>query len=259
MKKISIFALLLTSFTAFCQQKTTGNVTLSSNMTVNLTLNNTTKKATLTLTGPSDRWFALQFGTFAEGDGMDTGKDFVYATDTKIVDGNMIGVAVTPNENETQNWTIVSNTVKSLIRTITVERDFSTNDTKDYIFNYENTSIDFAWARSSNASYSLANHSRGNRGYNVSVPIDLVTSIDDVSLKSTFLYPNPTNGIFSVESAVGLTKINVYSHTGTLVKTIEVTDNFNKVNVNLSDIKKGVYLIELLNHNDKAWKKLIIE
>ena len=70
MKKITLLAILATSITCFAQQKTTGDITLSTNMTVNLTLNNTTSKATLTLTGPSDRWFALQIGSFAVGDGM---------------------------------------------------------------------------------------------------------------------------------------------------------------------------------------------
>jgi hypothetical protein len=171
MKKITLLTLLISSFAGFSQQKSTGNVTLSTNMTVNLTLDNTVLKATMVLTGPSDRWFALQFGTFANGDGMVTGQDFVYADGTTLIDGNMIGVGTTPNTDAIQNWTVTSNTITSGIRTITAQRSLSSGDANDYTFNYANSTIDFAWARRSNAGYTLNNHGSLNRGYATSVPI----------------------------------------------------------------------------------------
>ena len=44
-KKITFLTLLITGLTCFSQQKSTGNVTLSTNMTVNLTLDNTSQKS----------------------------------------------------------------------------------------------------------------------------------------------------------------------------------------------------------------------
>ena len=153
MKKITLLAILIISSASFAQQKSTGNVALTTNMTVNLTLNNTTSKATLTLTGPSDRWFALQFGSFAVGDGMAAGEDLVYANATTIVDASHNGVGSAPSTDAAQNWTVTSNTVTSGIRTIIAERNLSTGDANDYTFNYANSSIDFVWARRSSAGY----------------------------------------------------------------------------------------------------------
>jgi len=259
MKKITLLGLLIISVSNFAQQKSTGNVTLTTNMTVNLTLNNTTSKATLTLTGPSDRWFALQFGSFALGDGMAAGEDLVYANATTIVDASHNGVGSAPSTDAAQNWTVTSNTVTSGIRTIIAERNLSTGDANDYTFNYANSSIDFVWARRSSAGYGLNYHGATNRGYNLSIPLSTTLGVDDFSLKTSSIYPNPSNGNFSIETKTGLDQINVYSLTGVLVETIGVKNKANIVEVSLKNLQSGIYLIELKNENDKSWEKIIIK
>lgn len=258
MKKITLLGLLIISMSGFAQQKSTGNVTLSNNMTANLTLNNTTLKATLRLTGPSDRWFALQFGSFGDVGGMESGEDFVYANATTLVDGNQAGYRQFPNTDATQSWTLISNTVASGIRTIIAERNLSTGDTNDYTFNFSNTTIDFVWARNSSAGYGLNNHGVGNRGYNVSIPLSATLGVNDFSLKTAAIYPNPSNGNFSIETKTGLDKINVYSQTGTLVETINIEEKSDTVEVSLKSLQTGVYLLELQNDQEKTWKKIII-
>lgn len=259
MKKITLLAILVISSACFAQQKSTGNITLSTNMTVNLTLNNTTSKAVLTLTGPSDRWFALQFGSFGAGGGMAAGEDLVYANATTIVDASHNGVGSAPSTDASQNWTVTSNTITSGIRTIIAERSFSTGDANDYTFNYANSTIDFVWARRSSAGYTLNYHGSTNRGYNVSVPLSASLGVEDFSLKTSSIYPNPSNGNFSIETKTGLNKINVYSQTGSLVETIDVKDKSNTtVEVSLKSLQKGLYLIELQNGSEKTWKKIIL-
>ena len=258
MKKITILLFCLLFLQGFSQQKTTGNITLSTNMTVNLTLDNTTQKVTMVFTGPSDRWFGLQFGSFTNSDGMATGQDFVYADGTTLIDGKMIGVGSTPNTAENQSWTVIANTLSSGIRTITAQRNLSTGDTNDYTFNYNNSTIDFAWARRSSLGYTLNNHGGTNRDYVIGSTFTTL-GVEDFSLNASSIYPNPSNGSFSIETKTHLDKINVYSQTGAFVKTIEVTDMSNKVNLNLTNFQKGIYLIELQNENEKTWKKIIIE
>ncbi|PXY38979.1 hypothetical protein DMB65_20185 [Flavobacterium cheongpyeongense] len=259
MKKITLLGLLIINMNCFAQQKTTGDVTLSTNMTANLTLNNTTQKATLKLTGPSDRWFALQFGSFGAGGGMLAGEDFVYVNGTTntLVDGNLTGKGNSPNTDATQDWIVTSDAVTSGIRTIIAERKFSTGDAKDYTFTYGNSTIDFVWARRGNAGYALNNHG-GNRGYNVSVPLSVTLGVEDFSLKTAAVYPNPSNGNFSIESERGLDTIKVYSQTGILVKTINVEGKSNTVDVSLKSLQAGIYLIELQNDQEKTWKKIIV-
>jgi hypothetical protein len=259
MKKITLLAILATSINSFSQQKSTGDVTLTNNMSVNVTLNNTTQKATMKLTGPSDRWFALQFGSFEEGDGMAPGADLVYANATTIVDASHNGVGSVPSTDASQSWTVTSNTINSGIRTIIAERNLSTGDANDYTFSYANATIDFAWARKSSAGYGLNNHGGANRGYSTSVPLSGSLGVDDFSLKTSSIYPNPSNGNFSIETKTGLDKINVYSQTGALVQTFDVKENSNTVEVSLKSLQTGIYILELQNDSDKTWKKIILK
>ncbi|WP_269235116.1 T9SS type A sorting domain-containing protein [Flavobacterium flavigenum] len=258
MKKITLLTFLSIGISCFAQQKSTGDVTLSNNMTANLTLNNNTSKATIKLTGPSDRWFALQFGNFANGGGMVSGQDLIYSNGSTLVDARQNGVGVTPSTDATQNWTVTSNTVVSGIRTIIAERNFSTGDANDYTFNYTNTTIDFAWAKNSSAGQSLNNHG-GNRGYAIDTPLSTTLGVEDFGLKASSISPNPSNGNFTIETKTGLDIINVYSLVGTLVESIEVKNKANTIDVSLKSLQSGIYLIELQNDQEKTWKKIIIK
>ncbi len=64
MKKITLFLFTFLTTMSFAQQKTTGMIDFSSNYSGTLLLDNNTSTVTLTLSGPNDRWFALQFGSF---------------------------------------------------------------------------------------------------------------------------------------------------------------------------------------------------
>lgn len=264
MKKITLLTFLSIGISCFAQQKSTGDITLTNDMIANLTLNNTTSKAILKLTGPKDRWFALQFGSFAKGDGMVSGQDVVYtnANTSVMVDAKQDGVGNPPITDGSQNWVVISDTGTSAsspsIRTITAERNFSTGDINDYTFNYANTSIDFAWAKRSNASYTIGNHG-GNFGYSTDAALSATLGVEDFGLKASSISPNPSNGNFTIETKTGLDKINVYSLVGTLVESIEVKDKSNTVDASLKSLQSGIYLIELQNDQEKTWKKIIIK
>ena len=166
---------MLASLGLQAQSKTTGTVNLLSGMTAELMLNNSTTTATLTLTGPSDRWFALQFGIFpgTSGGGMASGQDVVYYNGTTLVDAVHNGVGATPTTDAVNNWTVTSNTVSGSTRTIVATRAFNTGDTNDHTFVYSDVNIDFAFSRSQSASYGLAYHGP-NRGYQLNRPFTCV-------------------------------------------------------------------------------------
>ena len=46
---------------------------------------------------------------------------------------------------------------------------------------------------------------------------------------------------------------------GQFVKTIDVSDKSDKVEVSIKGLSTGIYLIELKNANEKSWKKVIVE
>lgn len=270
MKKTTLLLMALISFAGFAQTKSTGEVNLSTNVKATLELNNTTTTAKLTLVGPNDRWFALQFGSFngppagqtEGGQGMAFGKDVVYWNNVTLVDAVHQGENEVP-EDDTNNWTLVSNTNNSPsagLRTIVFTRPFVTGDgTNDYTFNYADTTIDFAWARKSGATggYVLNSHGAANRGYAINVPF-AVLGVEDFSLNASAVYPNPSNGNFTVKSKTTLDKINIYTQTGAFVKTVEVSAGTMEVEVDAEGLSQGVYLVELQNASEKSWKKIII-
>lgn len=258
MKNKITFLLLLGISFLFAQEKTTGFVDLSTNVKAILTLNSGTSTATLTLSGPNDRWFALQFGSFSGG--MEAGSDLVYWNNTTLVDARHNGVGSTPTVDATNNWTVSSNTNNSPsagMRTIVATRAFNTGDANDFTFVYSNTTIDLAWARSNTAVYSLAYHGGANRGVFLDTPLTSLGA-ESFTLKDAQLYPNPSNGNFTIETKTYLTKINVYSHTGAFVRTIAVNSFDENVSIEVKGLQTGIYLLELLNDSDKSWKKVIV-
>lgn len=263
MKK-TLLLITLISISTFAQQKTTGLVNLLSNTTATLLLDNSAQTATLTLSGPNDRWFALQFGSFADdsdgmGGGMGDGLDLVYWNNVTLVDASHNGIGIAPTPDATNNWTFISNTDNSPstgLRTIVFSRPFNTGDANDYQFNFNDSSIDFAFARRSSAGYTLNSHGFSNRGYAVDVSLTTL-GVEDFSLNATQIYPNPSNGEFLIKAKTTLREVNVYSQTGTFVKTIKVEES-DTTEINIKGIQTGVYLLELVNATEKSWKKIIV-
>ena len=255
--KITLLFTLL-SLSGFAQQKSTGLITLSTNMAASLTLDNSTSMVTLTLTGPNDRWFALQFGSFTGG--MQAGTDVVYWNNVTLVDAIHNGIGSAPSVESSNDWIVISNTNNSPsagLRTLVYRRAFNTGDSNDYPFNYSDANIDLAWARSNTAVYSLSYHGSANRG----VFLDVATTlgVDKFSLNNSQVYPNPTSGDFTVKTQTYLTKVNVYTIMGSFVKTIEVDENVDNAEINIKGLSTGVYMIELQNDTDKSWKKIIVK
>ena len=259
MKKIATL-LLLTSLSIFAQQKTTGDVVVSATigLTANFTLDNNTSKVTLVLKGPADRWFALGFGTgVVLGFGMQAGADrdvLVYST--SFTDRRFVGTQA-PAVDASQDWIVGPDVVTGAIRTLTLTRDLTNTDTSgsDFQFPYATTnSINLACAAPSTATTTLASgHQR-----DFATASFTTLGVEDFSLNATQIYPNPSNGNFTVKTKTGLDKINIYSNTGSFIKTVNV-NNADASEVDLRDLSTGVYLVELLNANDKSWKKIIVE
>jgi len=252
MKKITILFLTLVCFSGFSQSKSTGIINLTSNMTASLTLNNTTSKVTLVLTGPSDRWFALGLGVVS-GFSMASGDVLVYTT--SLSDRNYGGYA-SPSIDANQDWTLISDNVVLGVRTLTLERSLTNSDSNDFQLPYAATnSISLAWARSGSASTSLANHGGSNRGFSTG---NFTLSNNEFSLESASVFPNPSNGNFTLKTNVELTSINLYSQTGAFVKEIKFNSDSKEIEIALNGLSSGVYLLELKNDSEKSWKQIII-
>lgn len=70
------------------------------------------------------------------------------------------------------------------------------------------------------------------------------------------LYPNPTRGFVTVEG-LGIDNIEVVNMNGQVVKTIRPSGN--KTQVDLSDLKKGVYLVRAIFENNSVIRKIVLK
>lgn len=258
MKKFTLLLFVFTNIVGFSQQKTTGDIILSAsqNIIANFTLDNSTSKVTLILKGPSDRWFALGMGPgIVSGFGMSAGDLVVYST--SLTDRNYIGF-VNPAVDASQDWSVISDMMAGAIRTLVLERNLTNSDTtgSDLQFPFATTSaINLVCAFPNSATTTLA----GGHGRAYATGTFTTLGSEDFFLKASSIYPNPSNGTFRIQTKTALTKVNVYGQTGNFIKTIEVKDNSQDVEVNLKGVATGIYLLELQNENEKSWKKIIVE
>ena len=258
MKKITLLLFTLVTTMSFAQQKTTGVIDFINDYNAILLLDNDTSTATLTLSGPNERWFAFQFGSF-EG-GMEDGTDVVYWNNSTLVDASHNGIGSAPTADATNNWVLVSNQNNipfSGRRTIVFTRPFNTGDSNDYTFNFANNTIDIAWAKFGSASFTLAYHGASNRGVLLDTPLTTL-GVEDFSLNASKVSPNPSKGDFTIQTKTFLNKVNIYTQTGVFVKSIEVENNAENVDFNITGLQTGIYLVELVNDSQKSWKKVIV-
>jgi hypothetical protein len=244
MKKITLLFVLV-FISGFSQSKSTAILSLNADMTAKFTLDSSTSKVILVLTGPSDKWSSIGLGTSSS---TTSGDVFVYTT--SVTDNT------TASNNPNGEWNTISNTVTSGKRIVTLERTLSNSDLNDLQLAYDTTnSIDVVWSRSGSALATAPNVNRGS----TTATFTSTLGINDVSLNDeVLLYPNPTSGELYIKTKTNLSKITIYSQTGALVKTIKIQDNSNEAKVNVNDLPKALYIFELQNDSEKTWKKVIV-
>jgi hypothetical protein len=78
--------------------------------------------------------------------------------------------------------------------------------------------------------------------------------VDNFELnKSIKMYPNPVGNTLFIESKIPITRIQIYSLLGRLVK--EEKTNFNRIV--LRDLNSGIYMIKIHSGKNSITKKLI--
>lgn len=79
---------------------------------------------------------------------------------------------------------------------------------------------------------------------------------DNSSLKMINLYPNPTTDVIYIKGAKN-TDYYISNISGQVLKRGIITDN--KIKINISNLKQGIYFINLISGNTSETKKLIIK
>ena len=87
-----------------------------------------------------------------------------------------------------------------------------------------------------------------------------VSAVNDILLNSGFIvYPNPSNGIFTIDNQNNETySVSVTDIIGKVVYNSIITNLTNK-SIDLSKVESGVYSIEFENDGNSFVQKIIIE
>jgi hypothetical protein len=92
--------------------------------------------------------------------------------------------------------------------------------------------------------------------------VDLTAPIirPEVSEKAFSIYPNPSNGIFTITTNQTYTgTIEIYNMLGKKVESVVFNNNIRSYEINLTHYSKGIYLVNLVSGNKKQTEKIIIE
>ena len=250
MKKIYLAIALFTVITASdAQTKSTGTQTLNSLMTLKIDKNLTTSTVTVTLTGPSGKWFGIGFNASGE---MASGTDCLYYA-TSFVDARITGQSA-PTTDTTNEWTTSSNTLVGTTRTLVLTRGF-VGGTGDYPFVYNDNALNIIWAYGSGTSMT-GHQSRGSFPLGFTLGVDDFAALDKVSIA-----PNPSNGIvtLSKNNQTTVSKVTIFDINGKVVKVIDSELDLEAIQIDLSKFSKGVYFMEITNETDKVVRKIILE
>jgi hypothetical protein len=247
MKIKLLMAIVLLSGILSHAQFSTGTVVLSgSSRTIKIDTDATT--VTLTLTGPSTHWLGVGFG----GSSMSSVTDMFIWNSSSDRDYTPSGGYSEPSSAETQNWTISSDNVAGSVRTVVATRALATSG--DYTFANNSTAIPIIFAEGSTTF--LEYH--GSNPHDGQTLSRSALGVEDFSLNAAQIYPNPTTGDFFVKTKTNLETINIYSQTGSFLKTYDVKGSNEGVEVNINGMQTGIYMIELVNEKEKIWKKIIV-
>jgi hypothetical protein len=251
MKKHYFLFLLLTLYATAHAQKTTGVVALMGVMTAKLDLDDATSTVTLTLTGPSTRWFALGFNATT----MVANTDVVVMTSATVLsDEKLPGGHNAPNTDAVNNWTVASNTVSGSTRTIVASRSFA-GDGTDYAFAYSLNSLNLIYSYHNSSGYSMTGH---GTNYGTAAVTFTELGVENFGLLDQItVAPNPSNGIFTIykNSQTPITAVSVFDSSAKKIREIKYEEGHN---IDLSGLSKGMYFLEIANGTDKVVKKILI-
>jgi hypothetical protein len=89
-------------------------------------------------------------------------------------------------------------------------------------------------------------------------PAPINSGIQEKEMPSTSVYPNPSNGIVTINSNQDIANINVFDITGKAFHNQEYTNKLNQTEIDLSTLNNGIYFIAVQSSNGEIIKNKIV-
>jgi hypothetical protein len=90
------------------------------------------------------------------------------------------------------------------------------------------------------------------------VTVNDCSNINELSFKDLSIYPNPNNGQFTITNSQEITEIVITDVHGKIVQSINEI-NLNKVDVDLTDLEKGMYMINIETKKGSLTESVIVQ
>lgn len=88
-----------------------------------------------------------------------------------------------------------------------------------------------------------------------------VSAIAEASKPEFSIQPNPSHGVFSLHltQKKDVEMIKIYDQKGALVRSLKPNAGDHDINIDIQNLSKGIYLLQVSNSDNFASKKLVIE
>jgi len=84
-----------------------------------------------------------------------------------------------------------------------------------------------------------------------------IVGMDEVKTFEMEVYPNPSTNRVTIKAGSSIQKLEIFNQLGQMVKQIE--SDYHILNMDVSDLDKGIYLVKVISHNKEITRKLVIE
>ena len=92
----------------------------------------------------------------------------------------------------------------------------------------------------------------------VALGLGNTNNISEVVESSTEMFPNPTSNSLNIVSyAVGIESVEIFNLNGQSV--LSVNANSNQININTSNLREGVYIVNINSKNSSVKRKLVVK
>jgi len=119
--------------------------------------------------------------------------------------------------------------------------------------------INYGGGKSENMAFTLPTATTGNMGGSsvTKTATVVTTAINDVKLSNTSVYPNPSNGQFTIKSDNTIKNIEIYNVLGMKIKDLKI-NSYDNISLNLgANYPDGIYVLNV-NYLDKTQEKVSI-
>ena len=90
------------------------------------------------------------------------------------------------------------------------------------------------------------------------VTVEDCSNINELSNGNLDIYPNPNNGLFTISNSEDIVEVTITDVNGKIVQSINEI-NLNKIDVDLTNLERGMYMVNIETSNGTVIESVIVQ